>query len=165
MSDVKVKINTKIWDRVRAKLPEGAHVKVGVLAGAGGNMKAGDGDITMIELAAIHEFGSPAAGIPERSFIRSTFERDTVQKQLTALSGRLAKAVVDDRMQWDQALGMIGSWAVGQIKSTIKNRLTTGPDDQANRPSTIAKKGSSLPLVDTGRLINAITWLVSDGKK
>lgn len=165
MSDVKVKVDTKIWERVRAKLPDGAHVKVGVLAAAGGNAKAGEGDITMIELAAIHEFGSPAAGIPERSFIRSTFERDDVQKNLTTMAGRLAKAVVDDRMAWDQALGMIGAWAVGQVKSTIKNRLTTGPEDQANKPSTIARKGSTLPLVDTGRLINAITWLVSGGKK
>lgn len=161
MSDVKVKVDTKIWDRLRAKLPEDAHVKVGVLT----NAKHPGSGISMLELAAIHEFGSPAAGIPERSFIRATFERAEVEAKLQAFAGRLAKAVVDDKLTWQQALGQLGAWATSQIKMTIKQRLTDGPEDQANRPSTIAKKGSDLPLVDTGRLINAITWIVMRGKK
>lgn len=165
MSEIKARVNTAVWDKLRTKLPDGAHVKVGVLAGAGGAARVADGDITMIELAAIHEFGSPAAGIPERSFIRSTFERPDVVARLNTMAARLARAIVEDKIVWDKALGMIGMWAVGEVKKTIKNRQTTGPEDQANRPSTIAKKGSSLPLVDTGRLINAITSLVYGGKK
>lgn len=157
------KIDTKVWERLRSKLPQDAHVKVGVLAGGGGTARTSEGGITMIELAAIHEFGSPANGIPERSFIRSTFERPDVVLKLNAYAGRLARAIVDDKTTWQVALGQLGAWAAAQVKATIKNRQTTGPEPQQNKPSTIEKKGSDLPLVDTGRLINAITWLVSGG--
>jgi len=161
-NDPHAKIDAKTWEKLREKLPTNARVRVGVLAGAGGDAKASSG-ITMLELAAIHEFGSPAAGIPERSFIRSTFDREDVRLRLNMMGARLARAIVANKMDWTQALGMLGAWAASQIKSTIKNRLTTGPDPQENRPATIEKKGSDLPLVDTGRLINAITWLVTGG--
>ena len=158
-------INTKLWDALRKRLPEKSVVKVGVLAGKGGEAIHPGSSISMIELAAVHEFGSPKRGIPQRSFIRATFERDDVNKKLNALGARLAKAIVMDKMDAATALGQMGAWAAGQIKATIKNRLTTGPERQALKPETIERKGSSLPLVDTGRLINAITWLVSIGGK
>lgn len=161
--DVEVKVDTKLWDQLRKKLPEGAHVQVGVIGAAGAATT--EGGITMIELAAIHEFGSPKAGIPERSFIRSTFDRPEVLEQLQVMAKGYARAVVADKMTWEVALGRLGAWAAAQIKGTIKRKLTTGPNPQENAPSTIARKGSSTPLIDTGRLINAITWLVKGSKK
>ena len=159
-----VKVDTKIWAQLRKRLPEKSVVKVGVLAAQGGNATVAGSNITMIELAAIHEFGSPKNGIPQRSFIRSTFERPEIAAALQRMGAKFAKAIVEDKMTGAQALGLIGAWGVAQIKKTIKDRQTTGPDAQENKPETIARKGSSLPLVDTGRLINAITWLVQMGK-
>lgn len=153
-----VKIDTAVWDALRAKLGKAAewYVKVGVLASAGGNVDVGG--ITLTDLAAVHEYGSPAAGVPQRSFIRSTFQRADVASQLEKLLGKLARNLIADKLEVDKALDQLGAWASNQIKLTIKNRLTTGPEPQANKPSTIAAKGSDLPLVDTGRLLNAVTW-------
>lgn len=55
---------------------------------------------------------------------------------------------------------MLGQWGASQCKLTIKRRLTGGPP---NAPYTIEKKGSSTPLVDSGRLINAITYEIGMG--
>ena len=164
-----VKIVTTVWQRLqRALLLESAaakesHVKVGVLAQKGGKEAAEGGDITMIELAAIHEFGSPAAGIPQRSFIRSTFARDENHRALKELAAKLTTQVIHG-MKLERALGLMGAWAVARIRETIDQRLTQGPEPQENAPYTIAKKGSDLPLVDTGRLKQSLAWWVWIGR-
>lgn len=106
-------------------------------------------DLTVGELAAVHEFGSGL--VPSRSFVRSTFD--------------------DNRSKYEQALKKSG-------REILKNRLTNveGPllrvgevakkdmvrKIEAGIPpalsaATAAKKGSDLPLVDTGTLIDSIT--------
>lgn len=161
----KLKVNTKVWAQLKDRLPENSVVHVGVLADNGGTAVHPGSNITMIELAAVHEFGSPKNHIPQRSFIRATFERPETYKTLQSMGAKYAKAIVNGKMNAEQALGRIGAWAASQIKATIKNRQTTGPDPQELKPATIERKGSTLPLVDTGRLINAITWLVKIGGK
>lgn len=149
---VSIEINDKVWRALVAKIGKQlatSEVRVGVLASEGGN-ETRDG-ISMLELAAIHEFGSPAAGIPERSFIRATLEDPTAVHAQRIMMGKAAKAVIEDRLSADQALNLIGLWGVKRIKARI-----VGGIDPANAASTIAKKGSSKPLVDTGRLLNAI---------
>jgi len=153
---VDVQINDKRWRELVAKIGKemaNKGVRVGVLAEKGGNEDR-DG-ITMIELAAIHEFGSQAAGIPERSFIRSAFEGSTSEHAQRIMMGKTIKGVIEDRMTPDQALEMLGLWGVSRIKKGIKAGI-----DPANADSTVAKKGSSKPLVDTGRLLNAINHKV-----
>lgn len=132
---------------------QGAHVRIGVLASRGGN--ADHDGITMIELAAIHEFGSPAAGVPERSFIRRTFEVKTAE--LKVIKRRLAERVVTGKMTIGDALEILGSWGAAEVKKTI----TVGPGvPPPNAPSTVERKGSARPLVDTGRLVGSIQWEV-----
>lgn len=153
---------TKVFDELRAKIGAAAswYVKVGVLASQGGDNLVPGTDITLTDLMAIHEFGSEAAGIKERSSIRSTFQRNEVRDGLEKLLARSAREIIADKSTPEKALGVIGSWGAAQIKNTIKHQQTTGPEDQANAPSTIARKGSSTPLVDTGQLINAVSWEV-----
>ncbi len=154
-----------VWKRLRrALLLESAaakesHVKVGIIASKGGSATVEGGDITMLELAAIHEFGSPAAGIPQRSFIRSTFARSENHRALAEMAAKLTTQVIHG-MKLERALGIIGTWAVARIRETIDQRLTTGPEPQENAPATIRKKESDLPLVDNGRLKQSLTWKV-----
>lgn len=128
-------------------------VKVGVLANKGGG--ANHGGISMAELAAIHEYGSPAAGVPERSFIRRTFaaKEDDVAK----MAARLAAGVFSGQMSATRALEILGAFGATEVKKTITEGAGVPPP---NAPSTIAKKGSSRPLVDTGRLLGSIQWEV-----
>ena len=160
----KVVVKDGPWRKLLARAYglDKAHVKVGVLADKGGEDEHTEG-ITMLELAAIHEFGSPAAGVPQRSFIRSTFDQRAAELAETA--AKLARLIVTKGMPVRQALGLLGQWGVKEVKATIREQRTTSEfyEPQANRPSTVARKGSDTPLVDTGRLINAVTSQVSEG--
>lgn len=150
------------WRKITANIRRGknAYVKVGVLAGAA----RGPG-FDAVALAATHEFGSEAAGIPERSFIRRTF---TVQREALAKTiAKLAHKVVTDDMPMSQALGLLGTWGAAQVKGTIRNWTWAAADGgldsmtvQELKPGTIAAKGSDRPLVDTGRLLDSISYEV-----
>lgn len=126
-------------------------VKVGVLASSGGRQRRGS--ITMAELATIHEFGSPAANVPERSFIRRTFTAK--ESEVTAMITRLLGAVVNKGMSASRALELLGAFAAAEVKKTITEGVSP-----PNAPSTVAKKGSSRPLIDTGRLLGSIQYKV-----
>ena len=58
-------------------------------------------------------------------------------------------------MTLPRALGLLGARMSADMKMTIKNRIP--PPLQ---PETIRRKGSDVPLIDTGQLINSITWAV-----
>jgi hypothetical protein len=150
---IKVRIHTNKWEELRERnaKAKGAQVRVGVF---GSETHEGT-DLTLVELAAIHEFGSPAANIPERSFIRRTLDakHDEIKKYLK----EAAKSVVEGKTPLQRALNLLGTWAAREIKKTI----TQGPGiPPPLRPATIAHKKSSRPLVDTGQLKNAITYVV-----
>lgn len=117
-------------------------------------------------VAAIQEFGSPAQGIPPRSFMRSTVNEKSGEWRGVATQG--AQAMINGTATGDQVLEAIGLKAAGDIRYTI-SKLTT----PALRPETIAarlrarkdKKTVGLltkPLVDTGTLLNAVTSAVED---
>lgn len=153
-----------------------ARVRVGVLAKTAHDHPPGSnakGEISLMELAAIHEFGSPAAGIPERSFIRSTVngKRAEINGHIEKIVGGAMKKLLarevlhshDVREAVKHSLGLLGTRVAAMMRATIRARQTTGPEAQALKPATIARKGSTLPLVDTGQMINAITYEVVDG--
>lgn len=159
---MKPKLNDAKWKELRRKVIEmaaGSHVKVGVLADKGGDQTT-DGGITLVELAAIHEYGSPAANIPERSFIRRTFDAEKA-RELAAMQGKLVGAIVEGKMSVPRALELLGQWAAAAVKKTI----TSGPHiPPPLKPATVAAKGSDRPLVDTGQLVNSITYKVEVGR-
>jgi hypothetical protein len=64
------------------------------------------------------------------------------------------------RLSEDAALGLLGTKAVGEIQKRMARGIK--PD---NAPSTIAAKGSSTPLIDTGRLRQSVTYAVVDTKE
>lgn len=151
MSKKTVIIRDGVWKKLRRRLSTRSYVKVGVLASKGG-AEARDG-VTMIELAAIHEFGT--RHVPARPFLRTTFVKK--EKQVAKMAAKLARAIVVRNLPVDQALDMLGSWAAAQVK----NYVTQGPHLKPKlKPATIRRKGSTRPLVDTGRLINSVSWEV-----
>lgn len=156
----KVAVNDKKWREVMQNiraLGTGPHVRVGVLAERGGNVQHGDAGLTLIELAAIHEFGSPVANIPERSFLRSTFTAKA--GELKTVQGKIAQAIVERGMPVAQALNLLGAWAVSAVKSTITGTHIPPP----LQPETVARKGSDRPLLDTGQLLGSISYVVVEG--
>ena len=132
------------------------HVKVGVLSSKGGSAKHDNSAFTLVELMAIHEFGSADGTIPDRAPIRLTFE--TNQKEMAAFIAPLARQVITNGMPVERALGLLGIKGVAEIKKTITQSDLPPP----LKPATIARKGSDRPLVDTGQLINSIQYEVGD---
>ncbi len=162
-----LKDTDKGWKAIteRLKQIEESYVKVGVLADteAGGmheiDPKTGQSAaLTLAELAVVHEFGTQDGHIPERSFLRSTF--DETHPQLAELGQKLIRGVIDGKIDVEKALGVMGS----KLATDTKNKITTGEGvPPPNAESTIKAKGSDRPLVDTGRLVNAITYQVTVG--
>ncbi|AUS87034.1 hypothetical protein LBYS11_12140 [Lysinibacillus sp. YS11] len=119
----------------------------------------GSDDSFYAMIAAVHEFGITirkergAIVIPERSFLRSTFDEKNgewakfVKKQLPKL--------LDGQMNARTICERLGAKMVGDIQ-----RKLTQLDDPPNAPSTIAQKGSSNPLIDKGGLRMRITYKV-----
>ncbi|TBV84864.1 hypothetical protein EW028_23815 [Lysinibacillus sp. OL1] len=119
----------------------------------------GSDDSFYAMIAAVHEFGITirkergSIVIPERSFLRSTFDEKNsewakfVKKQLPKL--------LDGQMNARTICERLGAKMVGDIQ-----RKLTQLDDPPNAPSTVAQKGSSNPLIDKGGLRQRITYKV-----
>lgn len=157
-----VKFKDSTWKAIlrfaesQSKPAQESHVKVGVV-GPGANESV-EG-MTMVELAAIHEFGAPRAGIPERSFIRRTFAAK--QEETGRVTALLAKRLLAGEFTLEKALNVLGMWASTAVKKTITEGDGIPPP---LAPATVAAKGSSRPLVDTGRLLQSISWQVWLGR-
>lgn len=105
---------------------------------------------TVAEVANDHEFG---IGVPERSWLRAYV--DAAQEEIRRdLSQAMAKVVAGE---WDteRALEIVGMKHVAKIQERIRNGI-----EPPNSPVTIARKGSSVPLIDTGQFRSAITHLI-----
>ena len=135
------------------KLSSKPHVKVGII-GDQANESHG-GDFTIVEVASVNEFGSKDGHIPELSFIRSAFEK--YEKKIISQSEKLLGKVIDKTLDLRSALGLLGETFKVVVQKQIVD-VRTPP----NAPSTIAQKGSSNPLIDTGRMRSAVNYEVKE---
>lgn len=127
-------------------------------------------------LAAIHEYGcnitvtpkmraflhyhglhlkesTTVIKIPERSFLRKSHDEkgEDVLKQAERALG----LVLSGNMSIEQYMDMVGRNYVSMIKDYIVEL-----DSPANHPYTVEQKGSDNPLVDTGGLVESISYRV-----
>lgn len=123
------------------------HVTVGVHGDAGDEQ---DGTPLAV-VAAANEFGTET--IPARSFIRSTI--DESKEEIRSVQRRALTAVVLGRITPARGLGIIGQLVQSKIQAKIASNIPP-----PNAPATIAKKGSSRTLIDSGNLRQAITYTV-----
>jgi len=91
--------------------------------------------------------------IPERSYLRAWFDEnvDALQATIEHLIGQVVEGKISGRV----ALETIGGYVATHVQAYMVD-LKTPP----NAPSTIRRKGSSNPLIDTGQLKDSITWKV-----
>ena len=104
-------------------------------------------DLTVGEVGEIHEFG---LGVPRRSFLADWYDEKRDEIKTVTVKG--ARALVKGSVTGDEALNQIGSWAVGSIQTRIAGNI---PPILA--PSTIARKGSSVALINTNQLRSSIS--------
>lgn len=171
---VKIKNQSNINDLLKA-FDRDHKIKVGYFGATSDKTESGS-DITIGELAAIQEFGckipvsdkmrkylasqglflkadTKYINIPERSFIRSGWDNaeDEVMDKLDELIGQL----VQTKIPINVLLDAIGLEAKGKLQKYARD-VSNPP----NHPFTVAQKGSSNPLVDTGEMIGAMDYEV-----
>lgn len=115
---------------------------------------AAHGGKSLIDIATAHEFG---LGVPQRSFIGAWADerRADHEEHLRKLGEAIVKGRVADVKV---GLAQLGEAYVGEVQGRIAQGVPP-----PNAPSTIARKGSSTPLIDKGVLRSSIAAKV-DGQ-
>lgn len=104
----------------------------------------------LADVAAWNELGT--SDIPARPFMREA--ADQYRPRFETLSRHLVGKVIDGTATAETVLKTVGEWFQGRVQA----KLTAGPW-AANAPATVRAKGSSKPLIDTGRLRQSIRWV------
>jgi hypothetical protein len=150
-----LRVNDRKWRALKRQLPQiaGAEVTVGIQSDAGASQ---DGT-PIAAYAAYNEFGTSGGGwggpIPARPFLGSTFD-DKRDAWGRAADVAISQALTGERSFAD-GLGILGTMAQQDVQTTIASG-----DFAPNSPVTVALKGSSQPLIDTGAMRQAIRYEV-----
>lgn len=89
--------------------------------------------------------------IPERSFLRTGFDKN--QDELREKGELLLKQVAAGKMTANGCMRAMGIALASKIKDYARD--LSSPE---NHPFTVDQKGSSNPLVESGDMIEGITW-------
>lgn len=147
--------DTRGLKKLKEKMSRDLYARVGVL---GGSPQRAD-EMGNAEIGLIHEFGSAAAGIPPRSFLRMPLEHE--QKKLTDFAGSTVARNKFDKQDFKGFLQLLGIVGVEIVQKAFETR---GFGQWApNAPYTVERKGSNQPLIDTGQLRRSIMNDVSEG--
>lgn len=119
-------------------------ITVGVHEAEGG--AAYEGGATVADVASWNEFGTDR--IPARPFLSGWFDANITKiKSLLKSAGEK----ITQGTPVDQALDVVAQWAAGGVQKGIAQGVPP-----PNAASTIARKGSSTALINTGQLRSSI---------
>jgi hypothetical protein len=154
---------SQILRTVRALRKGQNYVKVGLLGGAK-KQRPGQA-IDNVTLGLVHEFGSPLRGIPERSFIRAPF-RNKRKKYLAVLRKLLQRTLTRKALEIRPALAVVGEMMAADFKAAGPGTPPPNAPETLRRKLAMTRpgsKGDPRSLVDTGRMLNSITYEVITG--
>jgi len=142
----------------------GARLSVGIHEAEGG-LPDESGEATVLDVATWNEFGGapteskPEGNPPRRSFLADWADEhvDENRETLRKIAAAVVKGKVPDMTT---GLNRAGFLFVGQIQERIRAGI-----EPENADSTIAKKGSSTPLIASGSLWQAVKHEVTQGGK
>lgn len=146
-------------ERFMKELRELASLEVRIGYQRGETSIASDDDKSradLVDIAMWNEFGTSSkfgnANIPSRPFMR-----DSVDKHMEAINHMLMaqKDVLLDGATAKAILNTVGLFQQDLIQTEIEQG-----DFIANAPSTIKKKGSDKPLIDTGTMKNSVHYYI-----
>lgn len=119
----------------------------------------GSDDSFYAMIAGVHEFGitirkeKGSIVIPERSFLRSTFD-ENIDKWVNFIKKQIPK-LLNGQISARTLCELLGT----RMVADVQKKITTLNTPQ-NADSTIKAKGSSNPLIDTGGLRMRVTYRV-----
>lgn len=155
-----VKVDISKMKALAKALGDSFEIRVGILGNKAAR-KNGDGGLNNAELGFIQEFGSVKKKIPARSFLGmplNLYLVDYLKSKKGFGDKEIKKAVKNGSLL--ELAKKVGIVAEQVVQDAFETR---GFGNWAkNRPSTIRRKGSDSPLIDTGELRRSIT---SEAKK
>lgn len=134
------------------------HVLIGIPSA---NNSRNDGAITNASIGYINEFGSTANNIPPRPFLQPGVKK--VSTQCAEVLKRSAQNILDGKDSIERGLNVVGTIARDSVKKTIVASEGFSPLAEKTLAQR-ARKGfkGTKPLIQTGQLINSITYVVRD---
>ncbi len=127
-----------------------------ILVGVPQEESSHEGSVNNAELLYIHTNGSAVMNIPPRPVIEPAIE-DNKQQIGEILKNSMEKALNSDRegaFEEFEKAGMYGQNAAREWFTNPKNNWAP------NSASTIKKKGSDRPLIDTGEMRKSIVYVI-----
>lgn len=141
----------KLSAKVQGKLDEISKKMGGVSVSIGFMEDATYPDGTSVAAVAFwNEFGVPEHNQPPRPFFRNMIEEH--QDEWPAQMAAQAKGTNYDG---PRVLGLMGELIKGELQQSINDL-----DSPALAASTVARKGFEKPLIDTGHMLNSVTYKV-----
>lgn len=106
-------------------------------------------------VAVVQEFGSVKLRIPPRPTFGPAIEGSR-QMQRDAIAASVRRSVAGTQTV-EQGMEQLGAAVVGEIQTAISELI-----EPKLKPVTIRRKGNSKPLVDTGMLLQSVTYVVEN---
>lgn len=146
-----VKVVDKGWDGIIRDLREigNSYAKVGLPHD--GTTSGRHSMAELIEVGYAQEFGSERHNIPERSFMRLSF--DQKRNTITQLQQQAVDKVRTGVSTARAALTELADEGVQIIKQKIYDQDSSWPELSKK---TIAKKGTTVKLIETGQMVNSM---------
>lgn len=141
---VKIKELDLGWKEIQHNIIQ-ASSKVAVVGIIGGGEE--------LEKAVANEFGTDK--IPERPFMRQTFDKVAPEIQKKKKEGM--NQMIFDGVKPSKVLSRIGNFYRQEIRNAIANK-----EFKPNSASTIKRKGSETPLLDTGKMQQSLQVEIRD---
>ena len=129
---------------------------VGFPKDSAGRLRYPDGT-SLLLVAAVNNFGSLNGHVPRRPYME--LGADKSHEYTAPMLPGMIRQINALQMTKPQALKILGPVAVGQHQAAIVE-LQAPP----NATSTIERKQSSNPLIDTGLLRQSVTFTLRDGE-
>lgn len=123
--------------------------------GPGGQQHSPDSPLTVADVAALNEFGTDT--IPSRPFMRIT--ADANQDKWQGLMNNVVREAVDASIKSPRAGGAAAARGMSRVGLQMESDIRATIDSSVgpvNADSTIAKKGSSGTLIDSGQMKQSI---------
>lgn len=144
-------------NELRQRMQGSRIVKVGIPAGS----TELDGTSTA-QVAATNEFGDPSQHIPERSFLRSAIKENA--DKYIGMNRNNLRQVLEGHMSINNALGLLGQVAVGDVQRKIRSgpfkKLSDFTIEARRRRLNRQALDLNKPLIDTGQMIQSITYVI-----
>lgn len=110
-----------------------------------------DSSVDLLDVALWNELGTSTA--PSRPFLRQSVDNN--KDKINAFFQAQLKTLLAGRATAEDVLKKTAVFMKGLVQETIKEG-----DFPANAPSTVKKKGSDRPLIDTGHMRQSVETVI-----